>query len=521
MFAKRYKAEELIDIIAAPSYNPDLLKYIDKTKNGPSLGQFLSAKPRLGITGTIAKDYVSSETKYAVPYFTTKQVGENLYADTSECKYISREADINWAHCRVPNGIIIINKSGRVGAAAIVNSGKYEYVNSVSDIINIRLCENSTLDKGFLVVYLNNIYGQSQLIRLCGGAIFDHVSLHEIPCIKLPEIGLVAQTYIGNKVRAAELLRERAKQLHEEIQSKIRNEELDSAVTTILKKFNYASTEDLYPRLDPKYYGNRALKVLKASEKDGVQIKSLIESVCNGFEERQFVENGIDYITVSEVSSGRLNLSTSPRISNDTEIPPKAYINEKNVLIVRTGSIGTAIKVDKRDSGSVISSHLIKLEFESESLATAVALFLNSDAGKVLQNKISYGAVQPQIGQDELLALWVPQFVINKQEALMRLHFKYEDAVRTAIALTQTSKYLIESLIEDIIPEALLIDAQHDLDDGDNSKDKAILSKLTEKGYLAKDGKPLFTDLDKLYGLLDEAQNAIDDDSSDNAEVIV
>jgi len=514
MFAKRYKANELIDIIAAPSYSPDLLQYIEKTKDGPSLGEFLSAKPRLGVTGTIAKDYVSSNVEGAVPYFTTKQVGNSLYADTSQCKYISKDADIEWSHCRVPDGTIIINKSGRVGAAAIVNSGQFEYVNSVSDIINIRLKEGIKLDKGFLVVYLNNIYGQSQLIRLCGGAIFDHVSLHEIQNIKLPKIHLKSQIYIGNKVRQAELLRERIKQVQSLIALQVTNEGLNSAAETQIKKYSNATTEDLFPRLDPKYYGNRALKVLKATKEQGVKLGLLIESVCNGFEERDFVESGIDYITVSEVSSGRLDLSTSPKINADTVIPEKAYVNENSVLVVRTGSIGTAIKVDKRDSSSVISSHLIKMVFENESLAAAIALFLNSKAGKILLNKISYGAVQPQIGQDELLALWVPQFIIDKQDALFKLSNLVEDLTRAANALTHSSKFLVEALIEGNMSEIKIIKAQQAVEDGDNSQDRTILSNLVDNDYLADDGKPLFTDVDRLYELIDEAEQAVNEESA-------
>jgi type I restriction enzyme S subunit len=340
--------------------------------------------------------------------------------------------------------------------------------------------------------------------------------MERIRGLKVPDIQFVVQTYIGNKVRQAELLREWAKRLQVKIKLNLRSEEINRAVATELSKFSKASTDDLYPRLDPKYYGNQALKVLKATKNNGMQIKNLIDSVCNGFEERNFVENGIDYITVSEVSSGRLTLSSAPKISEDTKIPSKAYVNEKHVLVVRTGSIGTAIKVDQRDSGSVISSHLIKLGFESESLATAVTLFLNSEAGKILQRKISYGAVQPQIGQDELLALWIPQFIIDKQEKLMILNFKFEDAIRAAIALTQASKYLIESLITGQIPETLLIEGQQALYEGDNSKDRAILNKITDKGYLTKDGKTLFDDLDKFYELLDEAKIVIDGGSSES-----
>lgn len=58
----------------------------------------------------------------------------------------------------------------------------------------------------------------------------------------------------------------------------------------------------------------------------------------------------------------------------------KAIIHERCALVVRTGSIGTAVKVDARDRGAVISSHLIRLEFEDEAIAAAVAAYLCSPA---------------------------------------------------------------------------------------------------------------------------------------------
>ena len=75
------------------------------------------------------------------------------------CKYITAEADKEWSHCRVPDGAIVLNKSGNVGAAAIVASSPHTYVNTVSDLINIRPRQpgtgvpGRTIDSGYLVVF--------------------------------------------------------------------------------------------------------------------------------------------------------------------------------------------------------------------------------------------------------------------------------------------------------------------------------------------------------------------------------
>jgi type I restriction enzyme S subunit len=511
MFAKRYKAEELIDIIAAPSYNPELLQYIDRTKNGPSLGQFLSAKPRLGVTGTIAKDYVSSETSDAIPYFTTKQVGKSLYADTSNCKYISKEADIEWAHCRVPNDTIIINKSGRVGAAAIINSGNYEYVNSVSDIINIRLNENTKLDKGFLVVYLNNIYGQSQLIRLCGGAIFDHVSLHEIPHIKLPEIGIVAQTYIGNKVRQAELLREWMK-LVERTANK-----LFTAITDELgyvkrepEKTSWATLEN---RLDPVYYD----KQYSFFYDDWFINNSnpLNDYILEGNygvlpASNSYGTGSCRFVTAADIIESNYDSRNFKNVPIE-EVHKKAKISKGQILLEIKGGINYCVVASETLDGAYVNGSVFRFTVKDID-ADYLAYYLNSKFKNVYCDRVSVNNIIKYLDQESIHALPVLRLGVDIENKLAHSYRTVQILTREVFNLTQSSKFLIESLIEGQITENQLIEAQQALDDGDNSKDRAILSKLTDKGYLAEGGNTLFDDLDKLYELLVQAKAAMDED---------
>lgn len=507
MFAKRYNPNELIDILAAPSYSPEIIEYVKKVESEPLLSQFLAQKPKLGITGSIAKDYVTKEHTDAVPYVSTKQV-KGLHAHIDDAKYISKEADIEWANCRVEDGSIIINKSGNVGAAAVLCCAPYKYANSVSDIINIKLLQNATIDKDYLVVYLNSPYGQKQLQRLSGGAIFSHVSLHAISDIRIYHANLSTQKYIGDKVRQAEQLRAWAKELESEIEQVLNTSEYLVACNTPDTKISHPTLNDLSNRLDPKYYDSKAIAVERFTKKSGTLLGSLIKSIANGFEERNFVNEGVPYITVTEVSSGRLNVQDAPQIGSDISIPSKAIIHERCVLVVRTGSIGTAIKVNILDKGCVISSHLIRLEFEEEETAAAVSVFLNSTAGKILLHKISYGAVQPQIGQEELLALYIPDYVLNKKTTCLTLLENYELTTRASKSLIRTAKTLVEALIEGQLTEDKLIQAQQALEDGDNALDKAILSKLSSEGYAVEGAAPLFSDIDELYRLLASANAA-------------
>ena len=74
--------------------------------------------------------------------------------------------------------------------------------------------------------------------------------------------------------------------------------------------------------------------------------------------------------------------------------------------------------------------------------------------------------------------------------------------------LIQAAKTLVEALIEGQLTEHQLIQAQQALEDGDNSLDQAILSKISSEGYAIDGAAPLFSDIDELYRLLESSAQA-------------
>lgn len=375
--------------------------------------------------------------------------------------------------------------------------------NITQHIIGIR--PNGAFDTDYVSAFLFSSFGVLQLQRYSLGSIIQYLGITDAKGTYIVKADPVAQKYIGDKVRQAERLRAWAKARGEAIEALASNEAMKSACATTEKQHNRPQLEDLSHRLDPKYYGNRAVAVFRQAKALGKPLSSLVKGIANGFEERVFFETGRDYITVTEVSSGRLDLSSAPKIAQTTEVPDKAIIHERCALVVRTGSIGTAVKVDARDRGAVISSHLIRLEFEDEATAAAVAAYLCSPAGKVLQHKISYGAVQPQIGQDELLALPIPLFVLDAKEQILTLVTEQESAIRASKSLTTTAKYLVEALIEGHLTEADLIVTEQALQAGNDQSDRRILNRLKTDGVDGQ-GPALFSDLDELYRLLAQAE---------------
>jgi type I restriction enzyme S subunit len=336
------------------------------------------------------------------------------------------------------------------------------------------------------------------------GAVIRHLHLEDLRDVEIPEFTKEAQRYIGDKVRLAERLRERARNLRGELEDQLSMPAVVAALSTNDQRANRVSASDLSPRLDSKYYGSRSMAVLRTAAVNSVAVGALVEEVSNGFEHRDFVADGTPYITVTEVSGGRLVLGTAPRLGAEVAIPRKAQLDTCCALVVRTGSIGVAVPVFEEDTHAAISSHLIRLRFKTEEEAAVVAAFLNSEGGRVLQRKISYGAVQPQIGQDELLALPVPKMLVDSAASILELLRTEDAALRAAQRLVSSATLLVENLIEGRVAEAELVAAEKALESGDRGPDRAILQALRQTGNSAQ---PLIPDLDGLYALLDKLED--------------
>ena len=502
MFVERVKPSQLNNRLNSESNAPWFLQNAEiirscgiKTRN---LGD-LVIEPINNSIRNISDEFISGNGD--VPLFRPADM-DGFWLKLESAPLISAKFEERHKKARVYPGDIVLAIAGTVGSAARVPPNvKYGNVNGSCARIKTQKEINA-----YLLAYLNSKFGNLSLNSLAVGSVQKHLNLEDLPTVPIVTPHEKAQAYIGEKVRQAERLRARAQELKQEIDDLVSLPHIEKARQTINDRYNRAAFADLEPRLDSKFYNRRSLAILKASRKNAVELNSLIESISNGFEHRSFTDTGKPYITVTEVSSGRLNLQTAPLIAEDVSVPAKAKVNEKCVLVVRTGSIGIAVKVFSEDSGAVISSHLIRLEFETEKLAAASAAFLNSSAGKDLLKRISYGAVQPQIGQDELLKLPIPQEIIERSEDLLELKNRFETATRASEKLTTAAKYLVEGLIEGKITEEELINAEEALSAGEREPDKQVMSRLTRKGMGISGEARLFPDLDALYAALDETQ---------------
>ena len=489
----RVAPKDLSVIWSAQSYRPEITLAIQKIRemNWAPLSKICLNKIGPGPHPHFADN--------GYPCLKTKNI-MGIVINVSSIDHVDPADADRWEHYCINREDLVLNITG---AGSIGRIGIYFGLDRpLTNQHLARLSVIEGIDAGYVCAFFTSWWGERIIEQGISGStgqlniVNDH--LREMP-VALPNTQV--QRYIGDKVRQAERLRERARFQRASLQSLITIPIVEKALAAIDGKSSRTTTSDLSPRLDPKYYGKKSMEVLKASLQKSVLISSLVDEISNGFEHREFSIEGTTYITVGEVSGGRLTLGSAPKINISVSIPDKARINTRCVLVVRTGSIGNAVAVFDEDTHAVISSHLIRLQCESEAKAATLAAWLSSPAGRILQHKISYGAVQPQIGQEELLNLPIPSVIVDKANEILHALQTEDAAIRTASRLTTAATQLVEHLIEGKLSEADLIAAQKALDAGDRSGDRAILASL--RASSAADAAPLIPDLDALYALLD------------------
>ncbi|WP_345843135.1 hypothetical protein [Shewanella algae] len=510
MFAKRYRPDELIEIIAAQSYSPEIVAYVKKVEHQPTLAHYLKSKPKLGVTGTIAKDYVEATTPNAVPYISTKQV-KGLHAYIEDAKYISKEADIEWKKCRVDDGDIVINKSGDVGAAAVLCCAPYKYANSVSDIISIKLSETAPIDRDFLVVYLNSPFGQKQLQRLSGGAIFSHVSLHAIPHINVYAADVLAQKYIGDKVRQAERLRAWANALSISVAahfSGLVKNPLPARVSWVAKK------EDLDPyRINPKQYNPVVLDLIQRAKDKCARLDPLstlvgTRQIAGGATPKgaQYFDKGILFARVQNVKPLRLDLSDAVYIDQfaDEELA-RSRCAADDIILTITGYPGTASLVTEEDLPVNINQHSVRFNIKDGVDPGYVCAALNSKFLKYQVDRLAIGGTRDALDYPSVGRLLIPRYEAEVETTIGEQARYVNAAIKLSQRLTNAAKLLVEALIEGQLSEAELIAAEQALQAGNDQLDRRLLNRLKIDGVDGQ-GPALFGDLDELYQLLTQAE---------------
>ena len=204
-------------------------------------------------------------------------------------------------------------------------------------------------------------------------------------------------------------------------------------------------------RLDPFYHQVKFTETIQSIRKSKYKkdlIQHLIVDLKNGIEVREYFEVGTRYLRVTDLTKNGINNKSPKFIASNNEIPDRIKLNTNCILVSRSGSLGLVNIVNDETINSILSSHIFKLELNTELvLPIYMEAFLRSKIGQIQIFRNNNGGVIPEINQDALKSIIVAVPPLDKQKEIAN---HITDIRQQAQQLKDKTKELLKTASEEI-----------------------------------------------------------------------
>lgn len=215
---------------------------------------------------------------------------------------------------------------------------------------------------------------------------------------------------------------------------------------------NQSNLEGRFDSYFYKYDFQLMIESLNNSKFETVPFKKIIKSINNGFDFRDYKDNGISYIKVANVKQGEFDFSKIQYIDfSSDEITKNIQLKRGNILLTRKGTYGNALSLDK-DYDYVISSEVFYIELKTDLIDSKyLEIFFNSNIGQKQFNRVSIGAIMGSLSQEALKTLKIPLPPKDIQQQIIDLYQtaytqKQQKEVQAKELLASIDTYLLNEL---------------------------------------------------------------------------
>jgi type I restriction enzyme S subunit len=478
--------QEINDRLDAEYYNPAALSTLKKMETKGTVttfGDLVDEGYRVVYHGTDSINGLKDSE--VLPFLSPTQIDANGSINFEDADKLPLYYKDQYPKGLGKAGEILVEVKGNVSKVGIVPSAFPKNL-MISGSLYKATLNPRRVDSHYVLAFLKSKHGQILKNRLTSNTIINYIAkdaLYSIPVIELKE---KAQKYIGDKVRQAEQLRVWAKRLEEMADSKIKD----------LFHFNFVDSLTLKPRRMKQQVLSAVSLAPEFARATDSQMTFRNSSKLSNFISK--CKCGDPIKSEDRVPGPYFYYGASGPIDTHTEF----NFNGKYLIIAQDGSIGCA---NVADGKFWANNHVWVLKVKDEYDIESICRFL--DKHFPCWKGVTTGSVVPKVTSENLLNILIPIDVAKNREIGSKLRLAVTMAAY-AKKLTASAKTLVEALIEGQLTEQQLIQAQQALEDGDNRLDQAILSKLSAEGYAIEGATPLFSDVDELYSLLEEAAQA-------------
>jgi type I restriction enzyme S subunit len=447
------------------------------------------------------------------------------------------------ARCRLRRDDVVVAIGGYVGNAAIVIDDAAAVIGQHS--ARVSLSASGPLNTRFLVAYLNAEPGRIQFARLMRGTVQQGLNLEDVQEIAVPVFSPLAQRYVGDKVRQAERLRQRARTLvvsarllvasllerlidERSLVALLERGPCEADLRTLAEKVcirpKRASIDAHRETKHTNRISSAALGTLWTAPSYRREITDAVAHLRSGRWQPlgalcrdpvvqgrtpMYATNGAGYpcLKTRHVNGLFVDDSEPDLVTFEcAEELARFKVSPETILMNRSGagSVGRCA-VYLSGASPLTNEHLLHIKLEAAHDPCFVTLFLSSWWGeRAIEQGITGSTGQLNLPNEHVSRIPVPMVQWDVQSGLGSLIRKAAACAIQARALVAATKALVEQLIDGRVTEADLVAAQKALEAGDRSVDRTILQALRQSD--APNAKTLIADLDALYALLDASE---------------
>lgn len=390
-----------------------------------------------------------------IPYYRGQDVVGHFFVEQSSPVCIDaktfNEAHLHRSHLK--KGDVLLSIVGTIGELSLVTSDE-----PATCSCKLAILRPKKIPSAYLAAFLACEYGNSQIRRYTRGAVQMGLLLEDMDQIHVPRYSPDFENAVASFVEKARLALEDGNIKYRQAENTLLAELglLGWQPPESLSYERKASEAFAVARLDAEHFQPKYLDLLERLGEIGCPIKplaELIRPILNGYDHRDFIEDGTPYIRVGDIKRGRINLDGAERIAITAgEVSKDIALKIGDILFTRKGSYGNSAVVEAKHVSSVISSEIMLLRLNEQGgeclIPEYLSLFLNSKAGYMQVERWVHGAAFYSIAQDDMVRLEIPLLPLEKQEPLAVLLEASKQMEKAAQTLLDRAKRAVEIAIE-------------------------------------------------------------------------
>jgi type I restriction enzyme S subunit len=340
-----------------------------------------------------------------------------LKANLSNLRLVSRKFTPGIETLRVHHRWILLSRSGTIGNLAYVREDMDGLVGS-DDIIRI-VADPSKIPPGYLYAFLSSSLGKALIEQKTYGAVVPHIEAHHVVDLPIPRLDPATEQRIHRLIERAASLRveanKRLKQLRIDTTSVLGLPTGFSARYDHARAIGSSTLYSINSRLDAYSYIGYAGQAASAIRQVEIPQRPLYEITVEIFNppvfKRVYVgSEGVPYLMGYEVYEN--HPKPSRYLSRSTKDIERYILREGMIIIQdagqRYGLLGTPIYANRTLDGKAATNNMIRIVNPNKNMAGYLFAFLDTEIGRRLIVRESYGSSLPHILPAWLGAIPIP-----------------------------------------------------------------------------------------------------------------